>query len=259
MTNKIPSRAARVVLTVALAATFRSPPSALASSILGSGENLAIPGGSAVTNTAPTTIGGNTGRYSGSSITGGSIALTGTVDQAAAPGMTPTQGLTGIDLGGLTLDSGAYSFASSAQLSGILTLDAETDLNALFVFQIGSTLTTAGASLVYAINSAADSGIFWEVGSSAMLGTDSTSTGNIIPDQSIALTASAANLCGRALALNGEVTLAAVSAFCVNGADVTSVSSDGALLSPEPGTASLVCAGLLAAAFRAWRARQAAA
>ena len=123
-----------------------------------------------------------------------------------AAGLAPTQNLTGQNLGGLTLTPGVYSFSSSAQLTGTLTLDAQGDPNALFVFQIGSTLTTASNSSVVFINGGQGNNTFWQVGSSATLGTGTAFTGNILALASITLTTGANIRCGRALARNGAVT-----------------------------------------------------
>ena len=85
--------------------------------------------------------------------------------------------LSGQDLGGRTLVSGVYCFDSSAQLTGTLTLDAQGNPDAVFIFQIGSTLTTASNSSVVLINGADACNVFWQVGSSATLGTGTTSSG----------------------------------------------------------------------------------
>ena len=119
------------------------------------------------------------------------------------------------DLGGLTLSPGVYCFASSAQLTGTLTLDGGGDPNAVWVFEIGSTLTTASNSSVQLANSAQHENVFWQVGSSATLGTGSTFLGNILAEASITLNTNS-TLFGRALAQAGAVTLSSNSvSFCV--------------------------------------------
>src|SRR4029077_14803561 len=122
------------------------------------------------------------------------------------PGESLTQDLTGQDLGGLTLTPGVYHFSSSAQLTGALTLNAQNDPAAVFVFQIGSTLTTASSSSVLVINGAQDCNIFWQVGSSATLGTTTAFKGNILALTSITLD-TGATISGRALARNAAVTM----------------------------------------------------
>jgi hypothetical protein len=144
-------------------------------------------------------------------VTGGSIhAADPTAAQAqnelttaynAAAGATSTGTLPG-NLAGLTFTPGVYTNASSVQNSGIVTLSGAGQ----FIFQIGSTLTTATSSSVVLINGAQASNIFWQVGSSATLGTTSAFSGNILALTSITLT-TGASLQGRALARNGAVTL----------------------------------------------------
>ncbi len=130
-----------------------------------------------------------------------------------AANATPFVDLSGQDLGGMTLTPGVYRFSSSAQLTGTLTLDGEGSTNATFIFQIGTTLTTASASRVALINGAGGCAVFWQVGSSATLGSTTSFQGNIIALDSITLVTSAtigvgggANG-GRALARNASVTL----------------------------------------------------
>ena len=115
--------------------------------------------------------------------------------------------LSGQDLGGLTLVAGVHTFSSSAQLTGTLTLDAQGDRNAQFIFQIGSAITTASNSSINLINGADSCNVYWTVGSSATLGTGTTFKGNVVALTSITLNTAASIISGRALARNGAVTL----------------------------------------------------
>ena len=189
---------------------------------LGTAGNFAVLAGSGITNTGPTTITGDVGTFPTTTETGfGSVTLIGTnhagdaVTQVAktdlttayndAAGRIPATTVSG-DLGGQTLVPGVYKSASSLGLTGTLTLDAQGDPNAVFIFQMGSTLTTASGSNVNLINGAQSCDIFWQVGSSATLGTGSTFRGNILALTSITAT-TGATVDGRLLAMNGAVTL----------------------------------------------------
>src|SRR5450759_4486806 len=192
---------------------------------LGAAKNFAVLGASTVTNTGSSVLTGDLGVSPGLSITGfppgtvtgtthagDAVALQAQSDLVTAynalAGQACNFNLTGQDLGGKTLTPGVYCFSSSAQLTGTLTLDAQGSASAVFVFKIGSTLTTASSSVVRVINAGggSDCNVFWQVGSSATLGTSTTLAGSILALTSITLTTSA-NVSGQALARNGAVTL----------------------------------------------------
>jgi len=122
-----------------------------------------------------------------------------------AAARTPAATVSG-DLGGRTLTAGVYKSASSLGLTGALTLDAQGNPNAVFIFQAGSTLTTASGSHVNLINGAQPCNVFWQIGSSATLGTSSVLSGNILALTSISID-NGVTVLGRALARNGAVTL----------------------------------------------------
>ncbi len=193
---------------------------------LGVAQSFAVLGGSAVTNTGATVITGDLGVSPGTSITGfppgivnGTIHQTDAVAaQAQADSLTaynslagqacsPSNNLTGMDLGGKTLTAGVYCFSSSAQLTGTLTLDAQGNPNSVFIFQIGSTLTTASNSAIVMINSGVPCNVYFQIGSSATLGTGTQFLGNIFAYTSISVNTNATIEPGRAIALNGAVTL----------------------------------------------------
>ena len=189
---------------------------------LGTAESFAVLAGSAVTNTGPSTISGDVGVSPGTAVTGIPPAtVNGTVHAADAvaaqaqsdltiayddaAGRTPPLSVSG-DLGGLALTSGVYKSGSALGLTGTLTLDAQGNPNAVFVFQADSTLTTASGSRVKLINGAQPCNVFWQIGSSATLGTSSVFTGNILALTSISIN-DGVDVQGRALARNGGVTL----------------------------------------------------
>ena len=217
----------KYLVLVALAILLYGSSTGLASpSQLGSAQEFAVLGASTVTNTGSTQIYGSLGVDPGSAITGfppgtvtgGSIYGTGGVSNLAQGAaltvyntlfaLPSASNLTGQDLGTVgTLAPGVYHFDTSAQLTGALTLDFSSNPNGDFVFQIGSTLTTASGSTVNVINGSSLSGVYWQVGSSATLGSGTVFAGNILADQSISLDSTAEILCGRAIALNGAVTM----------------------------------------------------
>jgi hypothetical protein len=185
-------------------------------------DTFGVLAGSTVTNSGPTVVLGNLGVSPGTAITGfppgvatGTIhsadALAGTAQTQlttaynSAAGAASTSTVAG-DLGGLTLAPGVYTSSSTLGLTGTLTLNAGGNTNAQFIFQIASGLTTATNSTVILTNGAQASNIFWQVGSSATLGTTSVFSGNILALSSISL-GTGAVLQGRALARNGAVTL----------------------------------------------------
>ncbi|MCX6034053.1 MAG: ice-binding family protein [Chloroflexi bacterium] len=236
---------ATAFLVVAVAAIGTSQ----AAPILGSAADYAVLGGTTVTNSGTSVINGDLGVWSGSSITGFPPGIVnGTIhtndmdahlaqnDVTAAyislAGMGVTQDLTGQNLGGKTLTPGVYHFSSSAQLTGQLTLNVQNNPNALFVFQIESTLTTDSNSSVIMINAPENfCNKYWQVGSSATLGTNTAFIGNILALTSITL--NGGTLDGRALARNGAVEITAMETItppCI----------------PEPATITLLCTGALA-------------
>lgn len=191
---------------------------------LGTTSGFGVLGGSAVTNTGSTLVQGDVGVSPGTSITGfppgillggvlhsaDAVAAQAQSDLVAAFNNVNSQAtqtnLTGQDLGGLTLTPGVYDFDTSAFLTGTLTLDAQGNPAAVFIFRTGSTLVTASASRVVVINGGSGCNVFWNVGSSATFGTASVGVGTVMALTSITLN-TGASFAGRLLARNGAVTL----------------------------------------------------
>jgi Ice-binding-like/Bacterial Ig-like domain len=182
-------------------------------------------GFSTVTNTGPTIITGDVGLSPGTSVTGfppgtiiGTLHTTDPAAAAAQGSLTAAYNyaanvpggisLTGTIGGGTTLPPGVYKTINQPALlvTGNLTLDGGGNANSVWIFQISSTLTTANNSHIFLINGASAQNIFWQVGSSATLGTGSTFQGTIMAQSSVTLT-TLATLNGRALARTGAVTL----------------------------------------------------
>jgi hypothetical protein len=125
---------------------------------------------------------------------------------SSAAGITPTMLYGAIfDLGGLTLAPGVYNGSSSLGITGNLTLDANGNPDAIWIFQAGSTLTAATDSKIILVNGARAENVIWQVGSSATLNTDAYFTGTILALTSISLD-TGATVMGRLLAQNGAVT-----------------------------------------------------
>jgi hypothetical protein len=212
------------VLLVGLLSTFLFASSALGATAtvgLGSAASFSVLAGSTVTNTGPTTMFGDLGLSSGSSVTGAPHVLGEThVDDAVAIGAKnalttayneaasrPSNGSAGTDLAGQTFTPGVRTASSSLLLSsGSVTLDAQGDPNAVFVFQIGSTLITGSNTTVLLVNGAQACNVFWQVGSSATLGTGTRFAGTIMASASITAN-TAATIHGRLLAQTAAVTL----------------------------------------------------
>jgi len=206
--------------------TTAATASGQAAVVLGASANFAVLAGPTVTSTGATTVNGDLGVSPGAAVTGFPPGLVnGTIhagDSAAAQaqldlttayndaaGRTAGAVLVSGNLGGLTLTPGLYKSTSSLEISsGDLTLDAQGNANAVFIFQMASTLTTTVGRQVILSGGAKASNVFWQVGSSATLGTTSVFKGTIMADQSITLT-TGATLDGRALARIAAVTLEA--------------------------------------------------
>ena len=190
---------------------------------LGTAASYGVLGASTVTNTGDTTINGNLGVSPGTSSTGFPPGIVigeqhfadGPANQAqldannafnAINAQARTATLTGQDLGGQTLVAGTYFFATSAQLTGQLTLDGGNNPNSQFLFQIGTTLNTATAASIVLINGAQACNVFYAVGSSATLGTGTTFIGNVIAQQAVTAN-TGATVSGGLYALVAAVTL----------------------------------------------------
>jgi len=240
-----------LVVTIGLIPLLYGPSRASAQTApsLGAAQSFAVLGGSTVTNTGPSVVNGDLGLSPGTSVTGfggpGNGTVTGSTHVADGVALNAQNSMTtafnalfaqacnttfGVptNIGGSTLTPGVYCFASSAQITGDLTLNAQGDPNAVFIFKTGiagaSTLTTAPGSRVLLINGTQACNVFWAVTSSATIDTTSTFVGNILAQASISVN-NGAHLFGRALA-KAAVTL-------IN--DVVDATVCAGVLPPPPG------------------------
>src|ERR1700676_962406 len=188
---------------------------------LGSAASFSVLAGSTVTNTGPTTMFGDLGLSPGSSVSGAPHVLGQThVDDAVAIGAKnalttayndaasrPSNSSAGTDLAGQTFLPGVRTASGSLLLSaGAVTLDAQGDPNAVFIFQVGSTLITGSGTSVSLINGAQACNVFWQIGSSATLGTGTRFVGTVMAATTITAN-TAATIHGRLLAQTGAVNL----------------------------------------------------
>ena len=245
-----------ILLTLVGGAAAAATPVPLATT-----SGFGVLAGAGITNTGPTKLNGDIGTYPTTSMTGtGSLTITGTnhggdavTQQAQSDLVTAYNGAAGegptspisADLGGQTLTPGVYNSASSLGLTGNLTLDAGGNQDAVFVFQAGSTLTTASASSITLENGAQACNVFWQVGSSATLGTGSSFRGTVIALTSITLT-TGASVEGRVLARNGAVTLdtnTITTSNCAGGSETPTAAETTAGITPPPAGSPLLPVG----------------
>jgi hypothetical protein len=242
---------------------------------LGKATIFAVSAGTTVTNTGTTTITGSVGVSPGSSITGfppahivdGELHHADAVAAGAAAAVTAayldTAGRTPFthvpaDLGGSLLTPGVYDNATALALTGTLTLNAEGNPDAVFIFQSKSTLITASASRVLLRGGAQPCNVFWQVGSSATLGTGSSFVGTVMALTSISVK-TGAHVLGRVLARNGQVSLESnviTRAICASSVGTTTTTSSNSTTSTNSiprgapgtgfgGTASSTSGGLI--------------
>ena len=223
-------RSVPLLLAISLVVMMALPATSMAAQApvgLGTAASFGVLAGQGITNTGPTTIGGNAGGNVGTtpnpSFTGAAdVTLSGAAHLADAvalqaqadlktaydnaAGRTPFATV-GAELGGTTKTPGVYVSSSSAfGITGTLTLDAKGDPNAVFIFKSASDLITASGSNIKLINGARPCGVYWQVTSSATLGTGSHFVGHLMALQSIAAQ-TGATITGQLLARNGTVTL----------------------------------------------------
>ena len=196
---------------------------------LGNAQSFAALAGTTLTATGPVVISGNVGVSPGSAVIGfpPGVVQNGQIFTGAGSAAGPAQAsaltaynnlkgqacpaannLTGKILGQtqLSVSPGVYCFDTSVQLNAIFTLNDGGDPNAIFIFQIGTTLTTASSSQVLMSSGGRGNNVYWQVGTSATIGTSTQFRGHIIANTSITFTTSASTT-GRIFALNGAATI----------------------------------------------------
>jgi hypothetical protein len=243
---------------------------------LGTAGSFSVLAGSTVTNTGPTTMFGDLGLSPGSSVTGAPHVLGEThVDDAVAIGAKsalttayddaasrPSEGSAGTDLTGQTFTAGVRTASSSLLLSaGTVTLDAQGNPNAVFVFQIGTTLTTGSNTSVSLVNGAQACNVFWQIGSSATLGTGTRFVGTVMAAATITA-GTAATIHGRLLAQTGAVNLdtnTITTSNCAAGGGETAATAETTALEQAQKHAEAVATGKPAEAPATTTAQRAAA
>lgn len=188
---------------------------------LGTASGFSLLAGSTITNIGTTSIAGNVGLHPGTAFSGQDTAVVGgTIHLADAVALQAKNDFfaaytevsnragngIGAELGGSTMTPGVYSASTNIQITGTLTLDGQNNNDSIFIFKAGSTLTTASSSKIELINGANPNNIFWQVGTSATLGTNSEFKGTILAMQSVTAT-TGADIVGRLMAMDGAITL----------------------------------------------------
>ncbi len=238
-----------LLTSMAFAATALAAPATVG---LGTASSFSVLAGSTVTNTGPTTMFGDLGLAPGSSVTGAPHVLGAThVDDAVAiqakselttafnnAAGRPSEGSAGTDLAGQTFTAGVRTAGSSLLLSsGSVTLDAQGNPNAVFIFQIGTTLITGSNTAVALVNGAQACNVFWQVGSSATLGTGTRFVGTIMAGATITAK-TAATIHGRLLAQTAAVNLdtnTITQSNCATGATETATGAETTALEQAAG------------------------